>query len=231
MKCSKIHKTELECDGIRDRTKYKPLKQMTTMDFMNDYYFLEEATKFTKEIKSNVTVKTPNRVNMRFSKLKREANHRNIKLYFINKGLTKRNKNQSSFKAQIQTIFWFVEFVFPNASSFVRHKKFNENTKIRDILQDILNEDDRQLDFYRAEGVSKLRVLLKAEGLKNCNSRFYEMNPKKSLNANLKGKIIIEYPTVHVLMEHSAENFDIIPSDGKCSPLHEFNKIKLFPQL
>lgn len=190
------------------------------MDFMNDYYFLEEATRFTKEIKGNITVKTPNRVNMRFSRLKKEASNRNIKLYFIYKGLTKRNKNQSSFKGQIQTIFWFVEFVFPNASNFVRHKKYNENTKVRDILQDLLDSSsDKELDFYRAEGVCKLRVLLKAEGLKNSSRRFYELNPKKSLNANLKGKLIVEYPTLHVLLSHSADDFDIIPSDGKFSIL------------
>lgn len=195
---------------------------MTTMDFMNDYYFLEEATRFTKEIKCNKMVKNQTRLNLRFIKLRKEALNRNIKLYFLNNGLTKRKRNQSSFKGQEQTIFWYVEIVFPNAGNIKMCKKFNENTKIQDLVKNMLDfeideQRSKQLDFYKSEGVQKLRVLLKAEGLKNCQNRYYEMNLKKSLKTNLRGKVVIEYPTLHVVINHSADDFDVIPSDGECS--------------
>uniref|UniRef100_A0A4Y0BFZ8 Box C/D snoRNA protein 1 n=1 Tax=Anopheles funestus TaxID=62324 RepID=A0A4Y0BFZ8_ANOFN len=49
--CLNLHKQELKCDGVRDRTKYIPLVKMTRVDLMNDYYFLEECTKFVQDRK------------------------------------------------------------------------------------------------------------------------------------------------------------------------------------
>lgn len=192
---------------------------MTTLDFMNDYYFLEEATRFAKDIKCKPKVNTSKRTYQGLAKLKREAKKRNITLYFVNNALSKHKRNRShavfNRVGQTDTIFWLVEFVFPNASNFVKHKKFDEKLKVKEMLQQIIDDLDKELEFYRAERINKLRVFLKAEGLKNSNNRFYEMNIEKSLNANLKGKFVIEYPTIRVVMNHSADDLDIIESDGK----------------
>lgn len=45
LKCNKIHKLEIECDGQRDRTKFIPLKKFTNMDLSSDYRLLEEITR------------------------------------------------------------------------------------------------------------------------------------------------------------------------------------------
>lgn len=193
---------------------------------MNDYYFLEEATRFTKEIKCNKSVQNPSRLNLRFIRLRKEAHKRNVRFYFLNNGSTKRKRNQSMFKAKEQAIYWLVESVFINAGNIKFNKKFSENTKVHEVVQTMLDfESDpqraKQLDFYKAEGVNKLRVFLKAEGLQNCGNRYYEMNLRKSLKANLSGKIIIEYPTLHIVSlcynhyNHSADDYDVIPSDGR----------------
>ncbi|KRT83319.1 hypothetical protein AMK59_3656 [Oryctes borbonicus] len=42
LRCSVIHKKELECDGIRDRTKFIPLNKFTNLDLSSDYRLLEE---------------------------------------------------------------------------------------------------------------------------------------------------------------------------------------------
>lgn len=201
---------------MRDRTKYKPLKEMTTLDFMNDYYFLEEATRFTKDIACNKKVKNPTRLNFRFLRLRQECNKRDTKLYFVNNGLTRRLRNQSIFKAQEGTIYWHVELVFPNACNFTINKKFSENLKLKEIIQSVLDseKEEKQLEFYRAD-LSKVRVLLKTEGLKKNNNRFYELNVKKTLKSNLKRKVLIEFPTIFVSLNHSTDGYDIVPSDGE----------------
>jgi hypothetical protein len=87
---------------------------------------------------------------------------------------------------------------------------------LKSILDNKYSEHHaKQLEFYKSEGVGKLRVLLKAEGLKNCSNRYHEMNLKKSLKANLSAKIIIEYPTLVVVLNHSAGEFETVPSDGE----------------
>jgi hypothetical protein len=202
------------------------------MDFMNDYYFLEEATRFTKEIKCNPAVQSHSRLNLRFLRLRKEALSRNIKLYFLNNGLTKRKRNQSMYKAQDQAIYWFVELIFPNANNFKLFRKFSENTKVEKIVQTILDDNGdeqrtKQLEYYTAEGANKLRVFLKAEGLKSCKNRYHEMNSRKSLKTNLGGKVIIEFPTLVVVMNHSADGFDLVQSDGEWKFLRNSNNLTI----
>lgn len=46
-----IHKKELECDGIRDRTKFIPMQNFTDRDLLSDYKLLEECARFVYGIK------------------------------------------------------------------------------------------------------------------------------------------------------------------------------------
>lgn len=186
---------------------------MTPLDFMNDYYFLEEATRFTKKIQENDKRSHFQRKNL---PLKQGAMRRNIKLFFINSELSKRKKNYSSYNKVKDEIYWHVHLVFPNAD-FKMSKKFHENTKVLDIIKKIIDAQDgnKQLDFYRAQGTSKLRVLLKAEGVKKSHIRHYELDISKSLKACLTNKVIIEYPTLYVVINHHMDEFELIDSDGK----------------
>lgn len=51
LRCLNIHKKELDCNGIRDKTKFIPIRNMTKMDFMSDYTFLEECTRYVADRK------------------------------------------------------------------------------------------------------------------------------------------------------------------------------------
>ncbi|XP_070500506.1 box C/D snoRNA protein 1 [Chironomus tepperi] len=215
LNCSRIHKKELECDGIRDKTKYIPVKKMTPMDFMNDYYFLEEATRFTKEIKTNWKVKCTKKLSNKFIKLKKAANQRNIKLFLLNSSLNKRKKNLSFYDPKADSIIWHVELNFTNAD-FKTRLKVNENTKIVDSIQSIIDKDEnKKLEFYKAQGMSRLKVLLKAEGLKRNQNRYFDLNIKKSLKSNLSGKVVIEYPSISVVMDHCTDGYELIMSDDE----------------
>jgi hypothetical protein len=101
-------------------------------------------------------------------------------------------------------------------ADFKTSAKVNENKRIEDAIREIIskNEGVKQLEFYRAQE-SKVRLLLKAEGLKKNQNRFYQMNPSKSLKSNLVKKVIIEYPTIFVTMDFCSNDFEIISSDGK----------------
>lgn len=214
--CSKSHKKEFECDGVRDKTKYIPLKKMTPLDFMNDYYFLEEATRFTSKIKSNEKVTGVKRIQPKFSILKKAAFKRNVKLFFLNDGLAKRKQNYSKYDRIKDEITWQVHFVFPN-TDFKTNKKFSENIKIQDMVKTLLDtyENEKQLDFYRAQGSSKIRALLKTEGLKNNSNRFYDLDLNQTLKVCLSKKVVIEYPTLYIVFDYLIDNFDTVDSDGK----------------
>lgn len=196
---------------------------MTSMDFMNDYYFLEEATRFTKNIKSNEKVLAIKRLQNKHLMLKKAAFSRNVKLFFMNTALAKRKRNFTYFDKVKDEINWHIQMIFPCADLKIV-KKFNENTKILDIVKYVLDKnEDRKLDFYRSQGYSKIRVLLKAEGVKKSHRRHYELDMDKTLKECLANKVVIEYPTVYVVINHLMDDFEVIDSDGKI--LYFFYKI------
>lgn len=51
LSCVTIHKKELECDGIRDRTKFIRMKDFTDTDLLSDYRLLEECARFAYGVK------------------------------------------------------------------------------------------------------------------------------------------------------------------------------------
>lgn len=53
IKCVKIHKEELDCSGIRDRTKFIRMQDFTDSDLYSDYRLLEECARFVYSVKRN----------------------------------------------------------------------------------------------------------------------------------------------------------------------------------
>lgn len=49
--CVRIHKKELECNGIRDRTKFVRMKDFNDSDLLSDYRLLEECARFVYAVK------------------------------------------------------------------------------------------------------------------------------------------------------------------------------------
>lgn len=49
--CVRIHKKELNCDGVRDRTKFIRIKNFTNTDLLSDYRLLEECARFVYSVK------------------------------------------------------------------------------------------------------------------------------------------------------------------------------------
>ena len=45
LQCVQRHKTEAECDGIRDKVKYLPINKFTDLDVVSDFRLLEEVSK------------------------------------------------------------------------------------------------------------------------------------------------------------------------------------------
>ena len=54
--------------------------------------------------------------------------------------------------------------------------------------------------LYRSVGYGGIRVYLKCETLSN-GRRFCEMDLRKSLKSNLRGRAVVEYPVLHVAMK------------------------------
>lgn len=224
LRCINIHKKEFSCDGIRDRTKYIPLEKMTKMDMMSDYYFLEEATRFVDDRKRD-KIKRYTRYNKNLPaslfRMRCAARDRGTTLKFLLQNFTRHQRNTSQLNFKTAIIHWRVEWCFPNAEGLVFiDERCDENEKLYVLLNKYLEAgpsenipSKNKLEFYQSRGLNHLLVLLKAEGVKRCKTRYFELKPDLSLKDNLKGKTIVEYPVIYVVFKDTCDAFDVIESD------------------
>lgn len=224
--CLQIHKKELKCSGIRDRTKYIPVKQMTKMDFMSDYNFLEECTRFVEDRKCDKTKKFSQFNKMLPTnqfRLRNAAKERKIALRFLLQNFTRSKSNTTHYVHKSKLIFWRVEWIFPNAENLkFADDSLNETEVLGKLLDKYLNPDSREeyagkssLAYYQSRGANTIKVLLKAEGVKKSQTRYYELDIKDSLRNNLAGKTLVEFPIIYVIFNDIADNYDLIDSDDE----------------
>ncbi|XP_030379645.1 box C/D snoRNA protein 1 [Scaptodrosophila lebanonensis] len=247
--CVQIHKRELKCDGIRDRTKYLPLHEMTAREFMSDYCFLEECTRFTEDRKRDKIKRYTRQqamVPLPQHRMRSAALERGTRLHLLLPNFTRHKQNTTYLNWKLNRLYWRVEWVFLNASvpstggddvapaRFVDARCDEQQTlaelllKYVDLEQDMAREQHKLLCYYQSAGIAKLHALLRAEGVRNCSSRYYALDMQKTLRENLAGKTVIEFPTIHVTYEEQLIGYNIIDSDEEAEG--EANEASEAPQ-
>lgn len=232
LNCVRIHKKELECDGIRDRTKFIRMKDFTDTDLLSDYRLLEECARFVWGVKRD-DKKRFTRIDkdlpIHLFKLKMAARQRGIVLQFLAQNFTRHKNNTTRYNYKSNLINWRVEWIFPNVDKeplkYV-DEKCPEQKKLSHLLDKYINcdaepfEGSKSLSFYKAAGISGLKILLKAEKVKGSAKKFFELDPSESLAENLSGKCIVEFPIIFIVLKDHAYNFEII------TPEDEFEEIE-----
>lgn len=222
LECLRIHKKELNCDGIRDKTKYIPLKKITEADLMSDYSFLESCTNYASARRTDKTKKftmhnrslpTP------LMKLKKAAadSERQIKLNFLLPNFDKHKTNTTHYDWTSKVIEWCIEWRFINANNkTIIDERCCETNLMTELITKYFDyrSTTSSLAEYRTNGLSSVALLLKAEAIRKSQNRFYIMDMTKTLKENLRGKTIVEYPVIHVIFKSQIQNYDII-NDGK----------------
>ncbi|CAG9783374.1 unnamed protein product [Diatraea saccharalis] len=226
LSCVRIHKKELECDGIRDRTKFIRVKDFTDSDLLSDYRLLEECARFVYGVK-NDTKKKYTRIDkdlpIHLYKLKLAARQRGIVLQFLAQNFSRHNVNTTRYNFKTNNIHWRVEWVFPNVEfgplKFA-DEKCSEGKKLSELLDKYLNPDaaffegSKALIYYKSVGFRGVKILLKAEKVKGSAHKFFELDPADTLTENLSGKCIVEFPIIFVVLKDHAYSFEIItPED------------------
>ncbi|VTJ85457.1 Hypothetical predicted protein, partial [Marmota monax] len=57
---------------------------------------------------------------------------------------------------------------------------------------------------------TEVQILMKVEYMQQNLVRYYELDPYKSLLDNLKNKVIIEYPTLYVVLKGSSDDMKVL---------------------
>ncbi|KAH8342874.1 hypothetical protein KR059_000968 [Drosophila kikkawai] len=221
--CVQIHKKELACDGQRDRTKFVPLSQMTAREFMSDYCFLEEATRYAEARQSDRSKRfTHDNSNNRSlpvpqHRLRTAAHSRSIRLQLLLPNFSRHKENTTYLDWKLRRLFWRVEWLFVNipleedddgqaqpVARFVDARCDENETlanlalKYVDLQQETALRHRKRLAHHQTAGIGQLNFWLRAEGVPRSATCCYALEAAKPLGKNLAGKTIVEFPTIYV---------------------------------
>ncbi|XP_015126846.1 box C/D snoRNA protein 1 isoform X2 [Diachasma alloeum] len=233
LKCVNIHKKELDCSGIRDKTKFVPLKQFTDLDLLSDYRLLEQVGRSVDQLQRDESKKYGRFHNLptHLHKLRQAATKSKVQLEFMPQNFSRHKQNTTFFNWKTNELFWRIEWIFPQAENTkCVTQRALETSRLSDLLDNILDPlmnsnnvtaDDMKerelvadkLQFYCSSGLSGIKVFLKAEKVKKSDSRFYQLDVTESLKENLANKTIIEFPIIYIALNDHAHIFETIDSD------------------
>ncbi|XP_003784231.1 box C/D snoRNA protein 1 [Otolemur garnettii] len=213
--CVKKHKTELTCNGVRDKTAYVSIHQFTEMNLLSDYRFLEDVARTADHISRDAFLKRP-MSNKHMYFMKNRARRQGINLKLLPNGFTKRKENSTFFDKKRQQFCWHVKLRFPQSQAEYTEKRVPDDKIINEILKPYIDPEksdpvirQRLKAYIRSQ--TGVQVLMKVEYTQQNLVRYYELDPDKSLLDNLRNKVIIEYPTLHVVLKGSSNDLKVLP--------------------
>ncbi|ENN73907.1 box C/D snoRNA protein 1 [Dendroctonus ponderosae] len=221
LQCSRIHKAELVCDGLRDKTKYLPMNQFTDLVCESDYRLLQSITDRLDAIKKESRSRRLHSYLLprHLLKLRSAAQQRRTLLKFLPMHFVRHRRNTSRWDIKRQHILWHLEWVFVNADNLVvREPRVDEEQKIGSLLsRHLVKQEDpalqERMQFYQAADLSGLKVLLRAE--QKGTAKFYEMDLDLTVRECLAKRLIIEHPVIHVVLRDHGSGFQLIDTDDE----------------
>ncbi|XP_023161202.1 box C/D snoRNA protein 1 [Drosophila hydei] len=226
--CVQIHKRELQCDGKRDRTKFMPISEMTEREFMSDYCFLEECTRYAEHRKKDPSkryTQQQRQLPLPLHRLRVAAKERGTRLQFLLANFSRHKENSTYLNWKERCIYWQIEWLFVHIDSetptrFVEKRCNEQQTleqllhKYLDVQQELGGKQRKVLQHHQTAGIGELSLWLRAEGVKRSGQRCYRLAAYQTLRSNLAGKTIVEYPAIYISYEQRPPaGFDLIDSD------------------
>lgn len=212
--CVKKHKAELTCNGVRDKTAYVSIQEFTEMNLLSDYRFLEDVARTADHISRDALLKKPiSNKHMYF--MKNRARRQGINLKLLPNGFTKRKENSTFFDKRRQQFCWHVKLQFPQSQAEYIEKRVPDDKTINEILKPYIDPEKsdpvirQRLKAYILSQ-TRVQILMKVENMQQNLVRYYELDPHKSLLDNLRNKVIIEYPTLHVVLKESSNDMMLL---------------------
>uniref|UniRef100_A0A146MHR1 Box C/D snoRNA protein 1 n=1 Tax=Lygus hesperus TaxID=30085 RepID=A0A146MHR1_LYGHE len=232
--CVKIHKSELECDGVRSRVKFRRLHKLSNLDILSDYRLLEETNRAVDSAKKT-NVKLLNMNGKYFHNRKKAqsmitgARKKEVGLKLLPPNFTDHKNNSTYFNHKNNEFLWKIKLKFLQAEDFeVVEHRVPDGLILGDLVAkyfDPAKFDDSKLKGklapYHNREIHRVEILLPAEGVPG--KKFFLMNPKETIADNLKYKNIIEHPTFHVILDENLPNYNIVHIVTKNKNLLELN--------
>jgi len=221
--CSKAHKKlKNSCDGIRDKTKFVPIKNFSSMELVSDLSLLENAARYSVEkSKSEKPIKFEKKKSFQhpqaFQALQRACYRRNrCRLLGLPYHFSRHRENTSTYDTPNDTILWKISWMVPHhVTNIMVSDRVSERSRLGDLVKEVLkriegdlNEDE--ISVYKTTQLKDFDVLLKCEFMQTYskeNLRYIELDTEKSLVWNLQELELVENPTIAIVHKHHSGFF------------------------
>ncbi|XP_057380539.1 LOW QUALITY PROTEIN: box C/D snoRNA protein 1-like [Daphnia carinata] len=203
LQCVNLHKKEFDCNGIRDKTRFKSVSQFTELDLLSDYRLLEEAGRSVEAYNRDVS-KRNTRMNKELPthlhRLRCAAAQRGITLRFLPPNFTRHKFNTTYLDWKSKKIDWKVEWKFTWLDVNTVENRVSENDSLQNVFEKTIESKPKYLSLSEAD-VKNVHIFLPAEHSPGQNGRFHQISLDKTLSDNLKGTVIVEHPIFHVVLD------------------------------
>ncbi|KAL4859058.1 Box C/D snoRNA protein 1 [Chlorella vulgaris] len=215
------HKDASGCSGKRDRTAFVGRGEFDERTFMSDYRFLEDV-QLAEDIAKRSKPPAPKLDMPQFLQtLVYQARRRGIQLHILPPGMEKRRTNSTRYDGRQQTLYWHIDWRFPAADVGASSLKVHENRVVADLLRSHLALQPgaaarhHAVREYNEAGLEALTVVMRKERTPANAAEYFEIDITRPLRQQLAGKVVVEYPTLLVLLPHEKERYCIVapPAD------------------
>ncbi|RZC51673.1 hypothetical protein C5167_020084 [Papaver somniferum] len=215
--CVKSHKKRTSCTGKRPRDEIIPLSQFDDNLLISDYRFLEEAkrvaesAKRTRKAVFGDSLGEANRLPFRIIKLRLAAGKRRTQLVFLPDGMSRREKNMSSYQHRKESITWTIEWRFHSTDVALVDNRVDERTKLCSVIEKHLKLGpwNHKLRPFCEEQLDRLKFFIRINA-KRPESSYRELDIKSSISQQLANTLIVEYPVIYVFLPSASFDFKVV---------------------
>ncbi|XP_039340030.1 box C/D snoRNA protein 1 isoform X2 [Mauremys reevesii] len=217
--CVKKHKTALSCNGVREKAAFVSIHEFNELNLLSDYRFLEDVGRMTDGAARDVSLHRPT-TNKFINYLKNRARKHNIHLKTLPIGFTKRRENSTTFNKKEQKFYWHLKLIFPHSHAEYTVKRVPDDKMLGEILKPYLDPEEsdpvirQRLKIYTMSPQSDVQILMKIENRQHNSVSYDELHTSKSLLDNLKDKVVIEYPTLLVVLKKLKNDMGVLGQDA-----------------
>ena len=210
--------------GVRNKAEYRSLTEFTDNDLRSDFHFLSDVervadTAHREAYKAKLMLRPelPNHLR----NLVRQAAFRSVALQIMPATLQRRKQNTTFFNHKSKEMHWRVEFVFHMDGAAVHaHDKVPDATPLRELLGKHLDPDlgiknakrRHLLPATAKAGLDALSLLIRVEPSLANASRYYLVSPDASVADAVRNKVVIEYPTIHIMSQEQVREIIVLPT-------------------
>ncbi|KNC96673.1 uncharacterized protein SPPG_07885 [Spizellomyces punctatus DAOM BR117] len=202
--CSRSHKDQSGCTGQRDKTQFIKVADYTANDMTSDYTFLEDIYRTADNAtRDNDRLHSASKShNVRQRVLAKQCKSRGIRIKFMPAGMKRHDQNQSIYIQKREFTSWTVEWDFQESKVTIVDHRVKDTDTVEDLVAKHVEGQEGnavtryQIQPYCERGLKNLLFYMKMVDVPANQTIYLSINPKDTLRDALRGKTVIEFPTI-----------------------------------